>query len=126
MRREREEDRLWSRWPVFAAALLIAALFGILSGAVKDAQFPRGLQSAGKGTETPHLSKREPIRALAAADRKDGAGAYASSSDGALLAGTISPTFPVYAAAIAPALSIIHPALSHWPAPLPRAPPAAA
>ena len=55
MKRKRGEDGFLSCWPVFAAALLIASLFGLLSGVVRDVQFPRGIQSADKSTDAPHF-----------------------------------------------------------------------
>ncbi|MEQ1405803.1 hypothetical protein ABK249_12740 [Neorhizobium sp. Rsf11] len=123
MKRGRDEDRLLSRWPVFAAALLIAALFGLLSGVVKDAQFPRGIQSADKGTDAPHLSKREPLRSLVATDRKEGTSAQSTSADGALVPGSAEITFPFHASAITPNPSSDPAAFAFWPGSLPRAPP---
>lgn len=125
-RSERGGDHLLSRWPVFAAALLIAALFGLLSGVVKDVQFPRGIQSADKSTDAPHLSKREPLRAVVSADRKDAAGAHWQAGDGALAPRSFEIAFPHYASVVAPRPSSDPAALSFWPGSLPRAPPAGA
>jgi len=122
-RREGDEDRLLSRWPVFAAALLIAALFGLLSGVVKDVQFPRGVQSADKGSDTPHFSKREPLRALAAAERRDGTGAHAAGNDGAILPHSVGIAFPVQASALWLNRSHDPSPFAFWPGSLPRAPP---
>ncbi|MGK6315965.1 hypothetical protein [Neorhizobium sp. DT-125] len=126
MRSERGEDHLLSRWPVLAAALLIAALFGLLSGVVKDGQFPRGIQSADKSTDAPHLSKREPLRAVVSADRKDATGAHWQAGDGALAPRSVEIAFPHHASALAPRPTSDPAALSFWPGSLPRAPPAAA
>lgn len=122
-RPERDEDVLFSRWTVFAAALLIAALFGLLSGVVKDAQFPRGVQSADKSSDAPNLSKREPLRSLVATDRTERAGAQSTSSDGALVPGLAEITFAFHASATTPSPSFDRAAFAFWPASLPRAPP---
>jgi len=123
VRRGRDEDGLVSRWSLLAATLFLTAIFGLLSGAVRDVQFSRGVQAADSGTETPHLTKREPLRALAAADRKDSTGAHAAHAGGALVPHFIEIRFPLYASAIAPAQSSTRPALTFWPGSLPRAPP---
>lgn len=123
MRREREEDCLLSRWPAFAAALLIAALFGLLSGVVRDVQFPRGIQSADRNTDAPHLTKREPLRAIVSADRKDATGAHWQTGDGALAPHSVEIAFPHYVSAFAPKPSSDPAAFSFWPGSLPRAPP---
>jgi len=123
IRRERDEDGLVSRWSLLAAALFLTAIFGLLSGVVRDVQFPRGVQAADSGSETPHLTKREPLRALAAADRKDSTGTQASHGGGALVPNFVEIEFFLFASAIAPALSSSRPALSFWPGSLPRAPP---
>lgn len=126
MRDGREQESLLSRWPVFAAALLIAALFGLLSGVVKDVQFPRGAVSADKSNDTPHLTKREPLRALAATDRKDGTGAHWQTGGGALDARAIEISFPIFVSAFA-SKPFSDPAASpFWHGSLPRAPPARA
>jgi hypothetical protein len=125
IRGERDELNLPSRWPAIAAALLIAALFGLLSGVVKDVQISRGIQSAGKSTDAPHLSKREPLRALAATDRKDGAGSHSANADGALVPRFTAIVFPLYSAAQAPNAIAETRRLRFWPGSLPRAPPRA-
>lgn len=126
MRSEREEERLFSRWTTFAAALLMAALFGLLSGTARDGQFPRGVQSADRNTDTPHFAKREPIRALAAADRKDGAGTQNTTGDGALVPASPGIAFPAHVSVVTTVFAAASPALSHWPTSLPRAPPSGA
>ncbi|MFB9947276.1 hypothetical protein ACFFP0_00375 [Rhizobium puerariae] len=126
MKSERDEDSLLSRWPVFAAALLIAALFGLFSGVVKDVQSPRGIQSADRNGDTPHLSKREPLRAVAAADRKDGSGTHSASDGDAPVPHAIEIAFPRYASAITPGVSAGLKTLPFWPGSRPRAPPARA
>ncbi|MDR6818540.1 hypothetical protein J2X76_003717 [Neorhizobium sp. 2083] len=125
-RNGRRQESLLSRWPVFAAALLIAALFGLLSGVVKDVQFPRGAVSADKSNDTPHLTKREPLRALAAMDRKDGTGAHWQTAGGALEARAIEISFPVFASAFASKQSSDPATSPFWHGSLPRAPPARA
>jgi hypothetical protein len=122
-RRKRDEDGLVSRWSLFAAALFLTAIFGLLSGVVRDVQFPRGVQASDGGSETPHLTKREPLRALAAADRKDSAGTHSAHDGGALLPHFVEIEFVLFASAIAPALLSSRPASSFWPGSLPRAPP---
>jgi hypothetical protein len=123
-RNGREQESHLSRWPVFAAALLIAALFGLLSSVVKDVQFPRGILSADRTSDTPHLTKREPLRALAALDRKDATGAHWPAGGGALEARAIEIAFPIFVPAFASKPSS-HPAASpFWHGSLPRAPPA--
>lgn len=124
IRNKRDADRLPSRWPLFAAALLIAALFGLLSGVVRDAQFPRGIQSADRSSDAPHLSKREPLRAIVSADRKDSAGAHWQTGDGALVPRSLEIAFPLFASLLAPGSSSGPATLSFWPGSLPRAPPA--
>jgi hypothetical protein len=123
MTSERDEDHLLSRWPVFAAALLIATLFGLLSGVVKDVQFPRGIQSADRNTDAPHLSKREPLRAVVSADRKDATGAHWPAGDGALAPRSFEIVFPHYASVLALRPSSDPVAFAFWPGSLPRAPP---
>jgi len=125
-RNGRRQESLLSRWPVFAAALLIAALFGLLSGVVKEVQSPRGVLSADKGSDAPHLTKREPLRALAAMDRKDGTSAYWQAGGGALEARAIEIGFPVFVSAFASKPSSGPAASPFWHGSLPRAPPARA
>lgn len=123
MRRRRDENGLVSRWSLLAVALFLAAIFGLLSGVVRDVQFPRGVQAAGSGSETPHLTKREPLRALAAADRKDSTGTQVAHGGGTLIPNFVEIEFFLFTSAIAPALSSIRPDQSFWPGSLPRAPP---
>jgi hypothetical protein len=120
-----KRERAWplSRLPILAATILIAALFGLLPNVVKDGYWSRGAQASDKGTDVPHLTKRDPIRAVAAADRKDASSPYGPGDD-ALLAppwyelptryGDGSVTGPRRTLPLAP---------SYWHAALPRAPP---
>ena len=126
MRDGREQENHLSRWPVFAAALLIAALFGLLSSVVKDVQFPRGILAADRTSDTPHLTKREPLRALAAMDRKDATGAHWHTGGGALEASAIGISFPIFVPAFASKPSSDPAASPFWHGSLPRAPPARA
>ncbi len=126
MRDGRGQESLLSRWPVFAAALLIAALFGLLSGVVKDVQFPRGVLSADKNSDTLHLTKREPLRALAAMDRKDGTGTHWHMGGGALEARAVEISFPIFVSAFAAKPSFRRAVYPFWHGSLPRAPPARA
>ncbi|RWX78399.1 hypothetical protein EPK99_07200 [Neorhizobium lilium] len=118
-------DRLLRRWPVVAIALLIL-LLGSLPGIVREAELWRSLQASGSNADTPYFGKREPLRALAALERKDGQGSQWLSSDGILIPTTIELDAPDYIRSLtndfgAPALH-----LPFWPGPLPRAPPPAA
>jgi hypothetical protein len=118
------QDHFLSRW-IFPAAAFLIVLLGLLPGLVKDVELWRGLQAADKASETPHLSKREPLRALAATDRKEGAGIHTADADGAVLPESADtaylPTMPATAANLSAEIAPI----SYWPAPLPRAPPPA-
>ncbi|MBP2558926.1 hypothetical protein J2T08_003415 [Neorhizobium galegae] len=122
----REQESHLSRWPVFAAALLIAALFGLLSGVVKDVQFPRGILSADRTSDAPNLTKREPLRALAATDRKDATGAHWHTGGGALEASAVEISFPIFVPAFASKPSSGSAESPFWHGSLPRAPPARA
>lgn len=122
---ERDEPGLASCWPLVAAALLIAALLGLLSSVVRDVQIPRGIQSAGKSSDAPHLSKREPLRALAATDRKDGTASHSANADGALALYSTEITFPLYSSAQTPNATARTRGFRFWHGSLPRAPPLA-
>jgi hypothetical protein len=123
MTSEHGRDNLPPRWTLLAAALLIAGLFGFLTGAVKDAQFTRGVQAAAKGPETPHLAKRDPFRAVATAERKDSTGNHSPEPGGALVPRLDGIAFFAdMRLASLPAASIFADR-PYWPGPLPRAPP---
>ncbi len=85
MRAESGEDTLFARWSLLAAGLLLAAVFGFLSCMTRDVPFSRVFPSADKTSNTPHLGKRDPPRALAAADRKDGGATHSTAADGSLV-----------------------------------------
>ncbi|TDK36768.1 hypothetical protein E2F50_07555 [Rhizobium deserti] len=116
------QDILLSRWVLFVAASLIVFL-GLLPGLAKDAELFRGLQSADRNTDTPHLIKREPLRALAAADRKDSAATHIADADGAILPGLAETNYPA-GRSVAASQRVASPFVaSFWPGSLPRAPP---
>jgi hypothetical protein len=117
------QDILLSRWVLFVAASLIVFM-GLLPGLAKDAQLFRGLQSADRNTDTPHLTKREPLRALAAADRKDSAGTHIADADGAILPGLAEITYPADRTVAVSDLFASPFVANFWPGSLPRAPPA--
>jgi hypothetical protein len=112
-----------SRLPLLAATIILAAFFGLMPGASKDGQSPRGLQASDRGSDTPHLSKRDPVRALAAADRKDASGTHGT-GDGGILAPARHETRLLMAAGMLAGNTATPSATpDYWPAPLPRAPP---
>jgi hypothetical protein len=115
-------DRLLSRLPIIAAAFLIT-LLGLLPGLARDAEIWRGLQSADKTADGQHLSKREPLRALAASERKEAGGAYLAGADGVLNAHPLASVFPDHLPAVAPQIAHAPALFSFWPGSLPRAPP---
>lgn len=122
---EETRESLPLRWPVLAAAMLIAAFFGLISGVVKEVRVPAGVLAAEGNSEIPHLTKREPLRAVLSADRKDG-GAHWTGHDGALEARAVETAFRSGSSALALPL----PAAAALPAVgrafQPRAPPARA
>jgi len=117
------QDKLPSQWAVFVAALLIAFV-ALVSGGLRDSQaILRIAHSSEKSSETPQASKRDPIRTLATADRREAGPSQWSGADGALAFTASTLTIPEFAQAIASALTDANPIGTHWPAPLPRAPP---
>jgi hypothetical protein len=119
------QDKFLSQWPVFAAALLIAFV-ALVSGGLRDSQaILRIAHSSEKSSETPQASKRDPIRTLATAERKEAGPSQWSGSSGALAFNASALTIPDFAQAIASPLGDTNPFGTHWPVPLPRAPPSA-
>lgn len=112
-----------SRWMLLVAASFFV-FFGLLPGLVKDVEIRRGLQSADRNNDNPHFAKREPLRALASAERKDGTGAHAADADGALRPRSAEIAYPAKSGRTAPSLFTTPLAAAFWPGPLPRAPPA--
>ncbi|OHV76607.1 hypothetical protein [Rhizobium sp. LCM 4573] len=123
---DKTRESLPLRWPVLAAAMLIAAFFGLISGVVKEVRVPGGVLAAEGNSEIPHLTKREPLRAVLSADRKDGGGPHWTGHDGALEARAVETAFRSGGSALA----LPRPAAAALPAAgrafQPRAPPARA
>jgi hypothetical protein len=112
-----------ARLPILAAAFLIA-LFGLLSGAPRNADITASARSVDdRSDRSPSLTKREPLRAVTATERKDGVNGHISTDDG-----LPPPAFAAFATHdhnAAQALeyrTVLIPA-SAWPGSLPRAPP---
>jgi len=124
MRSGPARDGLLLQWPALAIAVVMAALFGFLSGAVRDVGFSSGVVAADQSPETPHLVKREPLRALASAERKDGNGTHWGGHDGMLVPRSVVLDPPIYSVAVALHISSGPETLPYWPGSLPRAPPA--
>jgi hypothetical protein len=115
-----------ARLPVLAAAFLIA-FFGLIAGVPRNADLAVSARPIDDRTDrSPAVSKRDPIRAVTIAERKDGASGHVASDDG-----LPPPAFFVlathhYAAALA--LEYRSAAIERHtrPGALPRAPPLAA
>lgn len=118
-------DHLPARWSVLAAALLIA-LFGLISGLARDGEFARGLQSSDKSADSPHFSKREPLRAIAPAERREQTASHWLGVDGALIPSVATLVFPLNGTAPEKAAALDPHGAAFWPVPLPRASPAIA
>jgi hypothetical protein len=113
-----------ARWPVLAAAFLIA-LFGLLAGTPRNADLIASARAADdRSQRSPLLAKRDHLRAVTVAERKDGTGSPLSHDDGFALPPFWSLNLHHYAAARA--LDRQHAPLERngWPGALPRAPPA--
>lgn len=126
----RDGENFLPRWFVLVLVLLLPVLlttvFGMLSGVVRDMHHARGLQSADNETETPHLAKRDPLRALAAAGRRDGNGTQPQAADGTLAPQSLQVALPIYfpLGETAGTTNVFSPA--RRPGSLPRAPPVTA
>lgn len=86
---ERARETLVLRWQTLALAMLVAALFGLLSGVAREVRLPGGVLAAEGNPETPHLAKREPLRAVLSADRKDAGAAHWNGFGGSLQANAL-------------------------------------
>ena len=115
-------DRFLPRWPVFATAFLILFI-GFLPGVVRDAELTRSLQPSGNRADTPHVAKREPLRALAALERKEGGGSHWTGADGLILPQGVAQVLSYHRASVVLGMARSPARPSFWPAPLPRAPP---
>ncbi|MDE1158380.1 MAG: hypothetical protein PW791_08905 [Neorhizobium sp.] len=115
-------DHLPVRWSVLAAALLIA-FFGLISGLARDGEFARGLQSTDKSADSPHFAKREPMRAIAPAERRDQTTSHWLDLDGALLPSIAVLAFPQNGIVPEKAAALAPHGAAYWPVPLPRASP---
>jgi len=123
-RKKAERARLdLARLPILAAAFLIA-LFGLLAGTPRNGDLAASARPLDdRSDRSPALTKREPLRAITVADRKDGAGGHISTDDG-----LPAPAFFVLPAHIHVAAQATHRATQllpriGWPGTLPRAPP---
>jgi hypothetical protein len=115
-----------ARLPVLAAAFLIA-LFGLLAGTPRNGDIAASARPIDdRSDRAPALTKREPLRAITVADRKDGTSSHFSSADG--LPAPVFFVLPahLYAAAKAPSRQALPVDRASWPGALPRAPPTAA
>jgi hypothetical protein len=115
-------DHLPARWSLLAAALLIA-FFGLISGLARDGEFSRGLQSTDKSADSPHFAKREPLRAVAPAERREQTAGHWLDLDGALLPSIAAISFSQGGTVPAKAADLDPHGAAFWPVPLPRASP---
>ncbi len=112
-----------ARLPVLAAAFLIA-FFGLVTGAPRNADIAASARAVDdRSDRTPSLSKRDPIRAVSIADRKDGASSHFSGDDGLPASAFFALPEVLYTAARAPADGRSPVERDMWPGALPRAPP---
>lgn len=58
-------------WPWLTFGLLLAAFLGLAADPTRDTGIMAGMSSAEGRSETPHLAKREPLRLVAASERRD-------------------------------------------------------
>lgn len=113
-----------ARLPVLAAAFLIA-LFGLLAGTPRSngdlTASARPLDD--RSDRSPALTKRDPVRAVTIAERKDGSGGQTASDDGLPPPDFFVLSVPPFSAALAAELSVAPSRRIGWPGTLPRAPP---
>lgn len=109
-----------ARLPVLAAAFLIA-LFGLLAGSPRNAEIATSARPVDD--RSPVLTKRDPLRAVSIAERKDGAGAHASNNEGLPAPQFVALPAVNYATARASGHNNAVIAGDDWPSALPRAPP---
>jgi hypothetical protein len=115
-----------ARLPVLVAAFLIA-LFGFLPGTPRNTDIAASARPMDdRSDRSPVLAKRDPIRAVAVAERKDGAGGHFPHDDGFLPASSILPTNHDPIAARAPCCVRMTVEDGTWPGVRARAPPLAA
>lgn len=112
-----------ARWQVLAAALLIAFV-GLVAGTVREGQAHRIVQSATKNASAPSFAKREPMRAPAVIERRDGSALHFGGLDGVSTAGIAPFERHVLLAAAMRSRARAAPTAPFWSAALPRAPPA--
>lgn len=115
-----------ARLPVLAAAFLIA-LFGLLAGAPRNVDLAAAARPIDdRSDRSPALTKRDGLRAVTIAERKDNSGGHIATDDGLPPPAFFALATHHYAAARA--LDYRHPSLKRitWPGALPRAPPLAA
>jgi hypothetical protein len=119
-------DRFLRRYPVLAVALLVF-LLGTMPGIVRNADLWRALQPSGGSADVPHYAKREPLRALAAIERKDSqSSGHWLGADGILPPQLASQGHPDQTAGASAVADSESGAFRFWPSRLPRAPPHAA
>ncbi|MBO0141763.1 hypothetical protein JZX87_11390 [Agrobacterium sp. Ap1] len=112
-----------ARLPVLVAAFLIA-LFGMLAGSPRNAEIATSARPVDdRSDRSPVLTKREPLRAVSIAERKDGAGTHASTDEGLPAPQFFALPTVAYTAARAPGHNNAVIADDDWPSTLPRAPP---
>jgi hypothetical protein len=115
-----------ARLPVLAAAFLIA-LFGLIAGAPRNVELTAAARPIDdRSDRSPALTKRDGLRAISIAERKDSSSGHIATDDGLPPPALFVLATHRYAAARA--LDYRHPSLKRitWPGALPRAPPLAA
>lgn len=58
-------------WPWLTLGLFLAAFLGLAADPTKNALPKAGVSSAESRSEIPHLGKRDPLRLVAASERRD-------------------------------------------------------
>ncbi|WP_220324616.1 hypothetical protein [Rhizobium wenxiniae] len=112
-----------ARLPVLAAAFLIA-LFGLLAGSPRNTDIAASARPVDdRSDRSPALTKREPLRAVSIAERKDGTGNHASTDEGLPAPQFFALPAKIYTAAQAPGHKNALFSGDDWPSALPRAPP---
>ncbi len=115
-----------ARLPVLAAAFLIA-LFGLLAGSPRNTDIATAARPVDdRSDRSPALTKREPLRAVSIAERKDGTGSHASTDEGLPAPQFFALSAQIYAAARGQGHKNAVIARDDWPSALPRAPPVSA
>lgn len=114
-----------ARLPVLAAAFLIA-LFGLLAGSPRNADIATSARPVDdRSDRSPALTKRDPLRAVSIAERKDNTGNQASIDNGLPAPRFFALPANAYASAKAPSHKNALFSADDWPGALPRAPPVA-